>query len=340
MASIQSNKIKKIIPDGKFLPPQYSHHIIDLIDGKKIDFKSVNKTNIPKYFEKRTAPIAIAEGCMFDCSYCITCLARGKLKSYPIEGIKNDIKSAIKNNCFEIQITSQDTSSYGLDIDKNLGILLKNITKIEGKYKIRVGMMNPYTCHLNLKSIIDGYDNSKIYKFLHLPVQSGDKDILKKMNRKYTIKEFKEIINKFKQKYPDISISTDIIVAFPTETKNQFDKTLDLIKETRPDITNITRYSARPYTKAKKMNGRIKTDIAKKRSKILTDLCKKISIEKNKEKIGKKYNVIIQEKRKKDFFGRTENYKPVIIREDVEIGKIVKVKIIDSGQTHLVGSII
>ncbi len=341
MASVRKEIVKKILPKAIFLPPQYSHHLLDVIEKKNINFKAKDKTSIPKYFEKKIASIAISEGCRFRCSYCITCLARGKLKSYPISDIKKDINEAVKNNCFEIQITSQDTSSYGFDIETNLEILLKNIVQVNGKYRIRVGMMNPYTCILNLKSIIDGYKNSKIYKFLHLPVQSGDQEILKKMNRKYSVEEFKKIIKEFKKNYPDITISTDVIVGFPTETDEQFDKTVDLIKEIRPDITNITRYSARPYTKAKKMKGRIKTEIAKNRSKIMTDICKKISKEKNKENIDKTYNVLILEKRKKnEFFGRTENYKPVIIKEDAGIGEIVPTKIIDSYQTHLVGSII
>jgi len=341
MASVRKEIVKNILPKAIFLPPQYSHQILDVIEKKNISFKEKDKTSIPKYFEKKIAPIAISEGCRFRCSYCITCLARGGLKSYPISDIKKDIREAVKNNCFEIQITSQDTSSYGFDIETNLGILLKNIVQVDGRYRIRAGMMNPYTCFSNLESIIEGYKNSKIYKFLHLPVQSGDQEILKKMNRKYSVEDFKKIIKEFKTKYPDITISTDVIVGFPNESDEQFDKTVDLIKEIRPDITNITRYSARPDTKAKKMKGRIKTEIAKNRSKSMTDICKKISKEKNKENIGKTYNVLITEKRKNnEFFGRTENYKPVIIKETARIGEIVPARIIDSYQTHLVGSII
>jgi len=341
MASIQRDVVKKILPNAVFLPPQYPHHILDLIEKKEVTFKQINKTNIPKVFEKRIAPINISEGCMFNCSYCITCLARGKLKSYPIKGIRENVESAVKKGCIEIQLTSQDTSSYGLDQNKTLGDLLENIKYINGIYRIRLGMMNPYTCLLNLKSIIKGYNNSKIYKFLHLPVQSGDNVILKKMNRKYNVSDFKRIIKSFRKKYPELTLSTDVIAAFPTETEEQFTKTVKLIKEIKPDITNITRYSARPNTKAKKMKGRIKTDLAKKRSRILTDLSKNICIEKNKKHIGKKYNVLITEKRKnKISFGRTENYKPVIIKKEKDIGEILKVEIIDSDSVHLVGSII
>ena len=161
------------------------------------------------------------------------------------------------------------------------------------------------------------------------------------MNRKYTVEDFLEILEKFKEKYPNITISTDVIVGFPTETDEQFNHTIDLLKNVKPDITNITRFSARPYTEAKSMKGRIKTEIVKQRSKILTDLCIDISKKNNIGHIGKKYNILITEFGKnKTYIGRTDFYKPVVIKEKVKIGDFVRVKIIDASPTHLVGSII
>ncbi|MGF3554401.1 MAG: tRNA (N(6)-L-threonylcarbamoyladenosine(37)-C(2))-methylthiotransferase, partial [Thermoplasmatota archaeon] len=242
MASVQSTLIKSILPKAIILPPQFLHHISDVIIDKKTKFVAKNKTQFSKYYEDIFAPITIAEGCMLSCSYCITSLARGKLKSYPINEIIENICSALKQGCKEIQLTAQDTSSYGLDLGNDLGKLLKNVSKIKGDFRIRVGMMNPYTCLKNLDSIIDGFNDDKIYKFLHLPVQSGDDDILKKMNRKYNVNDFIDIINKFRKRYKDITISTDIIVGFPTETDEQFNHSINLIKLIKPDITNITRY--------------------------------------------------------------------------------------------------
>ncbi len=341
MASVQTEKIRKIIPDAKFLQPQYSHHIIDLIENKKTIFSEKNKTDFSKNYSDITAPISISEGCMFNCSYCITTIARGKLRSFPIDGIKKDLCFAVKNGCKEIQITSQDTSSYGLDKNKNLGILLNNLTKVEGDFRIRVGMMNPHTCKKNLESIIDGFKDPKIYKFVHLPVQSGDNDILKKMNRKYTVEDFIRIVDKFKKNFSDITIATDVIVGFPTESEEQIKKTIDLLKKVKPDITNITRFSARPGTIAKKMDGRIKTEIVKERSKKLTEIIKDISYNKNKDHLGKTYNVLITEKGKENtFVGRSENYKPVVLKKDTKIGKNYQVRIKDYKPTYLVGSII
>jgi MiaB-like tRNA modifying enzyme len=340
MASVQSELVKSIVPDAILLPPQFSYQIVDVINNENPFFKDKNKTNFSKLFEDVFAPISISEGCNFSCSYCITSKARGKLKSYPIEEVYNDIKNAINNGCKEIQITSQDTSSFGIDIGENLGNLLSNICKINGLYRIRIGMMNPYTCLRNIDSIINGYKSSKIYKFLHIPVQSGDNIILKKMNRKYSVEDFLKIIDKFRSYYPDITVSTDVIVGFPTETDEQFQVTVDLLKKIKPDITNITRFSARPYTEAKSMKGRIDTNIVKNRSKILTDLCSKISKNKNIEHIGKEYNILITEKGKDNtFVGRSENYKPVVLSGKFKIGEVKSVRITKAASTYLVGSI-
>jgi MiaB-like tRNA modifying enzyme len=342
MASVQSDLIKSILPDSIILPPFFIHYIIDAIKGKKsINYKKIDKTRFAKSFDGLIAPISISEGCNFSCSYCITTLARGKLRSFPIEEIENDVKSAINQGCIEIQLTSQDTSSYGLDSNTNLGVLLKNICRIKGLYKIRVGMMNPSNLLKNLEDIINGFNNNKIYKFLHLPVQSGDDELLKIMNRKYTINDFFYIISKFKNKFPDISISTDIIVGFPSETKDQFYSSINLIKKLRPDILNITKFSARPNTKAKYLPGRIKTEDVKNRSRVLTEIFNEISYNKNKSQLGKKYSINTTEIGKNNTtIGRTDNYKIVVIKDKISLGKNIMIEVISSEKNYIVGKVI
>jgi MiaB/RimO family radical SAM methylthiotransferase len=240
-----------------------------------------------------------------------------------------------------MQITAQDTASYGVDSGEKLGDLLQRICKVKGDFRIRVGMMNPATSLPQLNSILSAYTSDKMYKFLHVPVQSGDNDILHKMNRKYTISEFKEILHQFRSKYPDSVFSTDIIVGFPSETDNQFTNTMKLVQNCKPDITNITRYSARPLTKAKAMKGRIATIVAKKRSRILTQLCQKISEENNRSCIGKAYTILVTKKgRNSTFLGRAENYRTVIVKQPVHIGKFYHAEIVDAGVTFLVGKLI
>ena len=341
MASVQDDLLRSISPEVKLLPPQYSHHIVDIIEDKDVTFTKKKKTLFPKFFGDIVAPIAIAEGCNALCSYCITHHARGKLTSYPIEEIIQDIQCALRQGCKEIQLTAQDTASYGLDKGINLGNLLSQICIIEKPFRIRVGMMNPYTAHKNLDSIVSAYVNQKIYKFLHLPVQSGDNDILKRMNRGYTVEDFIRIVKTFRKTYPNLVLSTDIIVGFPTETDEQFNNSIKLLQTVKPDIVNITRYSARPLTMAKTMKGRIPTKVAKERSKQLTQLCTRLSEEINAAHVGRETTVLVTESGKGNtVVARAENYKPIILKKPVELGTFHKIEIIDAKATYLVGKLI
>jgi len=341
MVPVQPELITDLIPHAVLLQPQYIQYINDIIKGNIPAFLETKKTMLPKYFQTMCAPIAIAEGCMLSCSYCITHFARGKLRSFPIQVIIADVRSALKQGCKEIQLTAQDTASYGLDASTNLGVLLTQIGAIHETFRIRVGMMNPITVKKNLHSILPAYQNEKIYKFLHLPVQSGDDDILKLMNRGYTTQDFLSLVHQFRNTVPSLTLSTDVIIGFPTETDVQFNQTIQLIKNVRPDIINITRFSARPLTTAKTMHGRVPTHIVKERSQQMTKICSVISLEKNQEHVGKTYNVLVTEKGKKNTYtGRTEGYKQVVFKEAVALGDVVYTEIIDAAPTYLVGKLI
>ncbi|MBE3140304.1 MAG: tRNA (N(6)-L-threonylcarbamoyladenosine(37)-C(2))-methylthiotransferase [Thermoplasmata archaeon] len=341
MPSVQPELITSIVPNAFLIPPQYIQYINDIMDGNRPSFIETKKTMLPKYFDTVIAPIAIAEGCLLSCSYCITHFARGKLRSFPIQEIAADVCSAIKQGCKEIQLTAQDTASYGLDTRTNLGMLLTQVCTLDGAFRLRVGMMNPTTVQKNLDSILTAYKHHKIYKFLHLPVQSGDDEILEKMNRGYTVKDFTRLVERFRKTIPTLTLSTDVIIGFPTETEEQFNRTIELLKQIKPDIINITRFSARPLTTAKTMKGRVPTHVVKERSKRTTEICSKISREKNQEHLKKTYMVLVTEKGKqKTFTGRTENYKQVVLTEPVAIGDFVHVEIIDAAPTYLVGKLI
>ena len=341
MPVVQADLIKSVVPDACLLPPQHIQYITNIIQGNKSVLFETKKTMLPKYYDEVIAPVMIAEGCLLSCSYCITHFARGTLRSFPIQEIVADVCSAIKQGCKEIQLTAQDTASYGLDIGTNLGTLLTHLCNLDGIFRVRVGMMNPQTVQKNIDPILTAYQHHKIYKFLHLPVQSGDDEILKNMNRGYTAKDFICLVEQLRKKIPTLTLSTDVIIGFPTETEEQFSQTIELLKQIKPDIINITRFSARPLTAAKNMKGRIPTQVVKERSKRATEICSKISLEKNIEHLKKIYTVLVTEKGKqKTFTGRTENYKQVVLSEPVAIGDCVRVKIIDAAPTYLFGKLI
>ncbi len=338
MASVQKEMLTHLFPDAILVTPRNIHHLFEIIEHKKTSESVLEKAHVPKRYSTLIAPVSIAEGCLFSCDYCITHLARGRLCSYPEEDIITTVQDAIDQGCIEIQLTAQDTASYGLDRGSSLPQLLKKIIKIKGDYKIRIGMMNPRTAKTIMPDLLPLFQHPQIYSFLHLPLQSGDNTILKKMNRGYTIEEGKEIIKQSRKKMPELTIATDVIVGYPTETDEQFQKTKQLLQEIDPDVVNITRFSARPFTKAKTMNGRIPTELVKNRSRELTELCQDLMMKRNNTYISKEMVALaLKQGKNHTTLCRTDNYKPVVVDDEVSLGEKVRVHILEATDTHLVG---
>ena len=224
--------------------------------------------------DKDIGIISIGEGCQSSCTFCSTKLARGNLRSYRIGDIKRSVEKSVKEGCRKIYLTSQDNGCYGFDIKTNLPELLDELTTIEGDYIIRVGMMNPWHLAKILPQLLKSYKSEKIMKFLHAPVQSGSEKILKHMKRIHTVENYKEAVKKFRKQFPEISIATDIIVGYPLETEEDFILTYNLIKETRPEVLNISKFSSRPGTKAAELK-QLPSEIIKERSVKLNSLYQK-----------------------------------------------------------------
>jgi len=225
-----------------------------------------------------------------------------------------------------------------MDIGKNLPELINEIASIDGEFRIRVGMMHPLSAYRILDELLEAYENEKVYKFLHLPLQSASEKILRAMRRGYTIDLFKEIVTAFRQKFPYSTFATDIIVAFPGEGQHEFNETIEAIKELKPDITNITRFSPRPHTAAWKMK-RIPTQVAKARSRIASQLVMEISLENNRKLVGKAFRSLLLEKRGEWIVGKTDGYRSVFTKEG-NIGEFVMVKVKKAKPTHLEGVIL
>ncbi len=288
-----------------------------------------------------SAPIPIAEGCTSNCSYCCVKFARGKLRSFEQKKIISQVKEELKEGRKEIYITTQDTAAYGLDLrnNKNLSKLLDKITNIPGDFRVRVGMMNPKNAKNILPELLKSYENEKIYTFLHAPIQSGNDRILEEMGRGYTVEDFKGIVNSFEDKFTNLHLVTDIIVGFPGETKEEFQDSCKLLKQTKPDKVNLTRFTPMPGTKAREMK-QIESEEKKRRSKKMTSLLKDISLEKNQKYVGKvDKGLVIKEGKKGGYEARLNNYKPVII-EDVKPGEFAKIKITKAEPTYLEGEVI
>lgn len=339
MAKTERKVIEKINPRASLVGPSSIQKIADVaqeaLKGKrKVFLEDVREAKVclPRMRKNKIVDIVqIAEGCAWrKCSYCIVRFARGELLSYPIELIVEEIKRGLKEGIKEIWVCSQDTASYGLDTEENLPNLLDEICRIKGDFIVRVGMMNPLHAKEILNELINSYRNKKVFKFLHLPVQSASEKILKEMNRGYKVKDFIEIVDKFRKEFPQIAIETDVIAGFPTETEEDSEETVKLIEKIRPDVVIISKFGSRPGTEAAKMK-QLDKKIVNERSEILHRLTKRISLEKNKEWVGWKGEVLVDEKVKNAFVGRNFSYKPIVIKTGENIfGKKLNVKVIDA----------
>ncbi|XOB40994.1 MAG: tRNA (N6-isopentenyl adenosine(37)-C2)-methylthiotransferase MiaB [Candidatus Nealsonbacteria bacterium] len=296
----------------------------------------------PKHTSKFSALIPISIGCNNSCAYCIVPFTRGPLICRSHKEIIKEVKKAVKNSAKEIWLLGQNVNDYKSPINSkvNFAKLLKMVNNIDGDFWIRFTSPNPKDFSDKLINTITKLE--KVTEYLNLPVQSGDNKILKKMNRTYTIKNYKNLVEKIRKGIPGISLSTDVIVGFPTETKKQFQNTAKLFKEMKFDMAYIAKYSPRPHTKASNLKDNISKKEKKNRWIALTKILEKTALENNKKYIGKEVKVLIDEYKKGFLFGKTRTYKTVKIPavDKNLVGKITNVKITDALSWGLKGVLI
>ena len=344
---VNFERLKKEVDFDAVTGPSPGTKIVDVVNqldsGKKIiSLKSILEPNLylPKIPNNKIISIVpINHGCLGSCSYCCVRYARGRLRSNPIEMILKRVKKDLATGAKEVWLTSQDSACYGKDIGTNLSDLLKQICKIKGDFFIRIGMMNPEQISEILDELIEAFKDDKVFKFLHLPVQSGDDNILRLMNRQYTSEDFKKIINAFRHEFPKITVSTDVICGFPGESKEAFNKTKDLVDKIKPDIVNVSKFYPRPKTPAAELEP-ISVKELNRRSKEMSILTKKISYEKNINWMKWKGKLLLDEKGKgKTLIGRNFAYKPIVVEEEeTMLGKFVQIRVNEVFSTYLKGN--
>jgi MiaB-like tRNA modifying enzyme len=309
---------------------------------KLAEFFFIQKKSFsPELREQKSlvAILPICRGCLGACSFCAVKKARGNLQSYSIASLKKKFSFLLDNGSKEIWLTAQDAGCYGKDIGTSLPELLTELLKDNRDFRLRIGMMNPNHLKQMLPRISKTLKDNRIYLFLHVPFQSGSNRILKLMNRNYKIEEFVSNVKRLRKTFPDLTLSTDIIVGFPSETEKDFEKTLFVLKKIVFDIVNVSRYGKRPFTIAAEIQNQVYEWEKKKRSRIASKLCSKLSLKRNKRLLGKTKTIFVNERGKNNsFVGRTGNYKPVAIRKDF-FGKTTTVKISKAFPTYLLGEI-
>ena len=282
--------------------------------------------------------LPISYGCLGNCAFCGVKNVRGRLVSVPIRNIRMDFEKALRSGKKEFWITSQDDAIYGWDMGATLNDLLSSLLEVGGDYRLRIGMMNPGGAMKLVPEIFNYFNDDRLYKFVHIPVQSGSDRVLTLMKRQHGVEEFRTLVDEFRKNVPDITISTDIIVGFPGETDEDFQMTVDLIEEAKPDIVNISKFYPRPNTDAARMK-KVPTDVITKRTKELSAIVEKMSKKSNELSVGKVRRVLISDEKNGRFVGRTHNYKPVFL-DNVELGKFYNVKITSSTSKSLFGEVV
>lgn len=305
--------------------------------------KKIDKSKFSTWINNLSDPgiIPICEGCNNNCSYCCTKISRGTLVSYNIDNIIEKIKFFLNKRIKEILLTAQDCGCYNWE-NSDLSILLKNINLefSNSNFLIRLGMMDPLVIYDKLNLILKELITSKIfYKFLHIPIQSASNNVLIKMKRKYTSRDLYKLFEKIRAE--NITISTDVICGFPTESDDDFYETLSFINYFKPDIINISKFTPRPNTAASKMK-QLSSEIIKSRSDKITQIYNNYAFNNNKKWLNWEGLMLINQfdpEREFPFSGRNEFFKPIVLKNG-NLNEFLKVKVVNATKTYLIGEII
>ena len=326
------------------LGPSPGKYIVEAIryvlNGEYYEKLKMDEVSVPLSLENKVStPIAVSFGCLDNCSFCGTKNARGSVKSLPIEDVVKLVKKAIDGGSKEILLTSVDLGAYGFDLKprKNIIDLIRNIRKIDGDYIIRLGMMNPRWVYKYLDDLIEIFsENGHIYHFLHIPVQSGSDRLLKIMNRGHGTQEYLESVDRLRKEIgKHFTVMTDIIVGHPGETDEDFEMTINLLRESRPDYVNISQFFPRPNTKAAFMK-KVPTKVIKERSRSITREADLIMYQRNKMWSGWKGPILVNEYGRGRYVGRNFAYKIFAVdSKESLMGRYIEVKAVRAYTTWL-----
>lgn len=301
----------------------------------KLDYVELGTTT---YTEKTRAVIKVQDGCDRFCSYCLIPYARGHIRSRKIENVIEEIKKVVEEGINEVVITGIHIASYGRDFKgENIGLidLLEEINKLQGLHRIRLGSIEPTIITDEFVERLSKLD--KICDHFHLSLQSGCTETLKRMNRRYTTEEFRDVTKRLRSKFPNAALTTDIIVGFPGETDDEFNTTYEFLKDIAFYKMHIFKYSQRKGTKAAVMPNQVDGKIKEERSKKLIELSNENEYNYNKKYIGKQVEVLFEEREGEYLKGHTTNYIVVKHKTDKDdlINKIAKVTVSEAKQDCL-----
>jgi MiaB-like tRNA modifying enzyme len=347
MTIVDKERVLLSNPRASLLGPQNVDRIEEAIEksllGERftfLDHRRVDKSRLPKLWKKNDVIriVPVCEGCSDNCNYCCTRIARGSIFSFDTESILREISEGVQDGAKEFWLSAQDTSAYGLDKENDLADLINRVAEVDGEFFIRVGMMNANHAIKILEKLIRAYKSPKVFKFLHLPVQSGSDKILGAMRRRYEIREAEKVIEYFRKEFPMITFTTDIIIGYPGETDEDFSKTIEFLKRTRPDVVNLSKFGKRPGTIVNQGKD-YDLNKVKERTRIVHDVTSRLQMEGYFRWMGWYGKVLIDEYIGADSVGRNDHYKNVVIKENIPLGTMVDVEVVEAHKHFLLGKV-
>ncbi|MBI4043203.1 MAG: tRNA (N(6)-L-threonylcarbamoyladenosine(37)-C(2))-methylthiotransferase [Candidatus Diapherotrites archaeon] len=321
LPSVSGAKIQRTAPLAVQLPPRLEA----LADHLNVESHAFDLLGERVPFNPLIAIVPIETGCLDYCTFCATKRARGDLKSHSVETIVRAVERRVHAGAREVWLTGEDTGCYGVDIGTSLPLLVRAILGLKLDFRLRIGMMNPHHLKGIALDLFSLYKDSRVYKFLHVPLQAGSNRVLSAMKRRYTVEEWLNLVTLARKRVPGIRISTDVIAGFPSETSEEFLETLRALETARPEVVNISRYGRRPKTLAALMPSQVPGWMKKDRSRALSRLCRRMSLDAHQALVGQTLDVHVNESGKGGtVIGRTLSYVPVALDQGTT-GSRVKV---------------
>ncbi len=345
---VAKEEVKKIEEIDLIIGNNEKKEIVDIIEkyikehkkNEKIEDVMTQKQYVElgeiTYTDKTRAVIKVQDGCDRFCSYCIIPYARGRVRSRNPKTVIEEIEKIAKQGIQEVVITGIHIASYGKDFKENYRLidLLEQINQIDGIKRIRLGSIEPLLITEEFLTRLSKLE--KICQQFHLSLQSGCNETLERMNRRYTIEQFKDIVQNLRKTYEDVILTTDIIVGFPQESDKEFEKTYQFLKEIKFYKMHIFKYSPRHGTKAAQMKGQINSETKDERSQKLIKLSNKNQKEYHEKYIGKEVEVLFEEEKNGYYQGHTKNYMLSLIKSDENLeNKMLKAKCIKAENDHI-----
>ncbi len=287
-----------------------------------------------------SAYVPVATGCDQHCTYCIVRLRRGRERSRPLEEILEEVRCLVERGVREVTLVGQIVDSYGHDLpgQPTLAHLLGEVNEVEGLWRIRFLTSHPNFMNDRLVEAVASL--SKVCEHIELPVQAGDDRVLKRMGRRYTISQYRRVLAKIRARIPGVSLATDVIVGFPGETEEEFRRTYRLLEEERFDVVHLAAYSPRPGTPAAHLADDVSPEEKERRRRALEELQANIAKEINQALLGETLEILVEERRKGKWKGRTRTNKLVFFPDDNDWrGKLAPVQITWAGPWSMQGSL-